>query len=58
MDKHKWGDIRMTGHKIDVLVDLIFIAVCNPEIRLFNLPASWNSARFRPNIKRDTFKWG
>jgi hypothetical protein len=24
MGKHKWGDIRMTGHKIDIFAVMIF----------------------------------
>jgi hypothetical protein len=31
LDKHKWGGIRMTGHKMDVVIAMIMATHGNPD---------------------------
>jgi hypothetical protein len=37
--KHKWGDIRMTGHEINVLVAMRLATHRNPGLEQFKLTA-------------------
>jgi hypothetical protein len=52
-DKHKWGDIRMTGHKMDVVIAMIMATHSNPGSRQFNLPESVIERDFQPTVTRE-----